>query len=167
METIEYRTMDKTKWQRGPWDDEPDKVQWQDEATGLPCLIKRSGLGALCGYVGVHEGHPWFGMGYDSCLGRDDEYPDVHGGLTYAGPCMKGDDPSQGVCHVPGPGESDNVWWLGFDCAHCWDKSDMGYSPEMLASFGISEDPYRDIVYVRRETERLASQAASVASHVV
>lgn len=60
METIEYRTMDKSKWNRGPWDSEPDKKQWQDEATGLPCLIVRNRMGALCGYVGVPESHPLF-----------------------------------------------------------------------------------------------------------
>ena len=35
------------------------------EATGLPCLVKRSPhIGNLCGYVGVSEGHPWFGKHY-------------------------------------------------------------------------------------------------------
>ena len=57
METIEYRTMDKSVWGPGPWQNEPDKRQWQDEATGLPCLIVRNSMGALCGYVGVSEGH--------------------------------------------------------------------------------------------------------------
>jgi hypothetical protein len=38
MDTIEYRTIDKSQWGPGPWQDEPDKKQWQDEATGLPCL---------------------------------------------------------------------------------------------------------------------------------
>ncbi len=41
MEKIEYRTVDKTGWGEGPWQSEPDKRQWQDEATGLPCLIVR------------------------------------------------------------------------------------------------------------------------------
>jgi hypothetical protein len=62
VETKEYRTIDKTLWPRGEWDDEPDKMQWQDEATGLPCLIVRGPVGALCGYVGVPEGHPCFGL---------------------------------------------------------------------------------------------------------
>jgi hypothetical protein len=59
METREYRFIDKSEWDRGPWDNEPDKVQWQDAATGLPCIARRSeAMGSWCGYVGVAEGHP-------------------------------------------------------------------------------------------------------------
>lgn len=36
METLEYRTKDKSTWGDGPWQQEPDKKQWQDAATGLP-----------------------------------------------------------------------------------------------------------------------------------
>ena len=42
---------------------------------------------------------------------------EVHGGLTYAGEC------SGSICHVPKPGEPDNVFWFGFDCAHAYDLS--------------------------------------------
>lgn len=41
MQTKQWTTIDKSAWPRGAWDDEPDKVQWQDPATGLPCLIDR------------------------------------------------------------------------------------------------------------------------------
>ena len=49
MQRIEYRTIDKSQWGEGPWQDEPDKIQWQDEETGLPCLIVRGHMGFLCG----------------------------------------------------------------------------------------------------------------------
>lgn len=65
METSEHRDVDKSGWGPGPWNDEPDKRQWQDEATGLPCLIVRSPVGALCGYVGVPPDHPAYGLSYD------------------------------------------------------------------------------------------------------
>lgn len=81
METIEYRTIDKSEWGPGEWQDEPDKKQWRDEATGLPCLIVRNGSGALCGYVGVPRNHVYYGSDYDKV---DVE---VHGGLTFAGKC--------------------------------------------------------------------------------
>ena len=85
MERIEYRgVIDKTDWLRGPWDSEPDKIQWRDEATGLPCLIVRGPAGSLCGYVGVAPGHPWHGKHYDD--GCD---VDVHGGLTFAHGCAE------------------------------------------------------------------------------
>jgi hypothetical protein len=71
MKTIAYRTIDKSSWPRGAWDDEPDKKQWQDTATGLPCLIVRNGVGALCGYVGVPRWHPWHGRQYGDCVQPD------------------------------------------------------------------------------------------------
>lgn len=59
----------------GPWTDEPDKAQWIDEATGLDCLIVRNGMGTLCGYVGVDEDHPFFGVGYSQCMQGCEEKP--------------------------------------------------------------------------------------------
>lgn len=55
---------DKSSWTDGPWQHEPDKVQWIDAGSDLDCLIVRGPSGALCGYVGVPEGHPLFGIGY-------------------------------------------------------------------------------------------------------
>lgn len=67
MKTEEYTFVDKSKWERGEWDKEPDKIQFEDPETKLPCLIVRGPSGALCGYVGVSEGHPFFGLDYSSC----------------------------------------------------------------------------------------------------
>lgn len=59
MQYREWRFVDKSTWGPGPWADEPDKVQWQDETTGLPCMVRRGSpeIGVWCGYVGVAEGH--------------------------------------------------------------------------------------------------------------
>ena len=161
METKEYRTIDKTSWPRGEWDDEPDKMQWQDEATGLPCLIVRGPVGALCGYVGVPEGHPHFGKDYNDCtpltpLEENQHYIDVHGGLTYADACQATDDESRHICHVPSPGEPDHVWWFGFDCAHAGDLCPKYWSEERYAGYGY--ESYRSLAYVKREVARLARQ---------
>lgn len=152
MKTIAYRTIDKSSWEvRGEWDNEPDKVQWQDEATGLPCLIVRGGGGALCGYVGVAEGHPAYGKEYD------DVDVAVHGGLTFADKCQPSNDESRFVCHVPEAGEPDHVWWLGFDCAHSGDVC-----PARLKLHGVFApspwEQYREIGYVRSEVRKLARQ---------
>jgi hypothetical protein len=165
---LEYHTVDKSAWERGPWDAEPDKAQWTDEATGLPCLMVRGPHGALCGYVGVNPGHPWHGKGYDDCTvydGPDDDwdrYPSVHGGLTYADGCSHG-DPARSICHIPAPGQPDDVWWLGFDCAHAGDYSGMKYDEAWRVRFPPGGDVYRDFGYVRSECQRLASQAARAA----
>jgi len=192
MEPTEYRTRDKSAWGGGPWDDEPDKVQWIDKETDLDCLIVRNRGGALCGYVGVPPSHPWFEKGYD------DVDVSVHGGLTFSDTCNestraaweraradlprwraeaakypKGDaaqlikrfEPfaddydgwamyhqSVAICHIPAPGRPE-VWWFGFDCAHCMDISPAH------AAFGYSDGEfYRDIEYVKSEVASLARQ---------
>lgn len=150
MQTLEYRTIDKAAWPaRGEWDNEPDKVQWPDAATGLPCLIVRGPSGALCGYVGVPKGHPYHGKDYETCD------VDVHGGLTFADGCSHGADESHGVCHVPGEGEPDDVWWLGFDTAH---YGDMSPAYRSIWCGGT----YRTIAYVRAEVTRLAKQLSEI-----
>lgn len=105
MQKIEYRTTDRSKWGSGPWDQEPDKVQWKDEQTGLPCLMVRNHGGAWCGYVGVSEGHPLFAKEYSACVfpekhddheAKDDGWHyncspqgflSAHGGITFANFC--------------------------------------------------------------------------------
>ena len=163
-----YTTMTKEKqdWPDGPWQNEPDKLQWTDQQTGLPCLIKRNRMGALCGYVGVSEGHPWFGKDYDYDM---EPYPDVHGGITYGDLCEDDAPEAIGICHVPAPGEPDRVWWLGFDCAHSgdlipgleWTHREVEAKMREEGHIVDSQwrDVYRDVAYVRHECEGLARQA--------
>lgn len=154
METKAYTTTDKSTWPRGPWDNEPDKVQWQDEATGLPCLIVRAYTGSLCGYVGLAPSHPWHAKRFD----EPEVIVDVHGGLTFSDHCGHGDDEEHGICHVPAAGEPDHVWWFGFDTGHCWDISPA--TQEHFPAYRDSE--YRDLAYVRGEVTQLAAQLAAV-----
>lgn len=149
MQTKQWTTIDKSDWPEGPWHHEPDKVQWVDEATGLPCLVVRNVMGAWCGYVGVPPGHAWHGVGF----GAIDAGVFVHGGLTFAGPCQPDADESAGVCHVPDPGEADDVWWVGFDCNHCFDVMPV------WVRLAAGDAAYRDLAYVRAEVTGLASQA--------
>lgn len=142
MEEKSWTGVDKSDWGEGPWHTEPDKLQWEDEQTGLPCLIVRSVFsGSLCGYVGVSPEHPFFGIGLRdcvkrSCLGEDcPATPErlihgIHGSLTWASlsdlPVAEGssDTPvpefSSLACE-PAPGEEHEVWWFGFDCGHGFD----------------------------------------------
>jgi len=157
MQTQQWTFMDKTSWPRGEWDSEPDKLQWTDEATGLLCLVHRGPSGALCGYVGLPEGHRFHGVDYDHVRfdeNEDDPYPAAHGGLTFASSCQ-GSDPvtGRGVCHIPDEGEPDSVWWLGFDCAHCGD-----YCPAYDRGEGRGGVTYRDLAYVQWQCRQLAAQ---------
>ena len=170
MQTIEYKFADKSSWPRGQWDDEPDKVQWQDKETGLICLAVRNGLhGGWCGYVGVVEEHPWFKQDYHA-----HEDVEVHGGLTFSDFCVE-ENKEHGICHVPDEDEPDNVWWFGFDCAHYYDMSPRDYSSSPLGMLNaissmfdsdvsnIKRGEYRTLAYVQSEVARLARQIKAAA----
>lgn len=226
MESRSYNTIDKTGWGDGPWQSEPDKMQWRDEATGFACLIVRWPVGALCGYVGVPKMHQVYGLSCDGTPDAEhrahskavrekmrsafkshegdaaarheavwetlgDDWPErpeivpgvgeriteinVHGGLTFSGECQKGDDPADGICHVPEHGEPDDVWWFGFDCAHASDlcpqmemhrreiTDKMPPMPEALRQYQEEHpDIYRDVPYVQAEVAELAKQIAAI-----
>lgn len=153
----------------GPWMTEPDHEDFRSPE-GLPCILNRNHIGAWCGYVGVPPGHPWHGKDRNG-LG----HIDVHGGITYGARCR------DEICHTPEPGESDKVWWVGFDCCHAWDlmPAALGINT-MLKSVGspFSEillrldasfphlrkrAVYRDISFARAQTLSLAAQAAHAA----
>jgi hypothetical protein len=204
MKVKAYKTVNKSKWSRGPWDNEPDKVQYTDPDTGLPCLIVRHPTcGQLCGYVGITEGHPDFEKDYDSVAAE------VHGGLTFSSFCQEetsevflkwnasmkarteealrypqGDaahdweqmghlvddyeawreyHEASAICHTVEPGDNKRVWWLGFDCAHCYDLS-PGLR-RMLDEHGVGsrlrDETYRDIEFVKAEIASLAKQLKS------
>lgn len=164
-----YVTVDKTAWGPGPWQDEPDKAQWIDPATGLDCLIVRSpASGALCGYVGVPPDHPWHSAEYGECrqsCGKKtfcDHSPeallDVHGGVTFTGGCDHSDDESKGICHIPASGRAEDIWWFGFDCAHSEDVM-----PAFNARSHFPESTYRQADYVQAECAYLARQLQALA----
>ena len=157
----------KKDWGPGPWQDEPDRLEWRSH--GLPCLIVRNTrvTGALCGYVAVPPGHPLWGK---TCSGDDYIDFDVHGGITWTNTC------SDHICHVPLKGEPDNVWWFGFDCSHAGDLAPRMQATLRFIGFdrpsGLDtrrvmgfdgDEVYRDLEYVKAEVERLAKQLAEVA----
>lgn len=158
--------IDREGWPPGPWDDEPDKIEYRDPGTNAPVIIRRVVLGSLCGYVAVPPGHPWHGSNGFDCPAV------VHGGVNYGGPCQEEwPDPEAygyAVCHVAAPGESDDVWWLGFDCQHITDTvpqvsailTRAGHGTD--APFGMRQT-YKDVAFVRAQCAELARQAAAEA----
>ena len=52
--------IDKSGWAEGPWDDEPDWAYGVAD-NGLNYAIRRNGVGALAGYVGLPEKHDLYG----------------------------------------------------------------------------------------------------------
>lgn len=163
---------DRSSWGPGPWESEPDRVDF--EHGGLPCLLLRSPMGFWCGYAAVLPGHPWHGVdscqclapadpahasdenGWHECEQRPESLMDVHGGLTYSGAC------SGSICHVPKPGEPDAVWWFGFDCGHAFDLTPgmRAFRVRYRGAVPYGE-VYRDLAYAREQTERRAEQLAA------
>lgn len=158
--------IDKSSWGDGPWQTEPDRLEWKH--AGMPCLmIRHPHLGHWCGYAAVPPGHPLYGQG------SDDVDLEAHGGVNYASRC-------HGViCHQPEPGEPDDVYWFGFDCGHCFDCSpgmrpmladavnslaarDAEIGEDALLSY-LSRKTYRDLVCVQGWVENLAEQLAEAA----
>lgn len=153
----------------GPWDKEPNRVNWK--AHGLDCMaIRHAECFHWCGYVGVPPSHPDYGKGYDDVEG------DVHGGLTYSNEC------DGHICHIPEDGGEDKIHWFGFDCAHCYDMSpglearlkqlktqrSLEASRELQRLYEQDNarfsGTYRDLEWVKKETEKLARQLAERAA---
>lgn len=156
METKTYTTVDRAGWPPGPWDGEPDKVQWTDSATGLPCLAVR--VLNWCGYVGVPESHAMYGKSYS------DLEVEVHGGLTFSDACQPDADETQDICHTPSPGEPHHVWWFGFDCAHAGDFSprDVINARRGYPLTIRSDQQYRTLAYVQQQCVALAAQLVTL-----
>jgi hypothetical protein len=80
----------------------------------------------------------------------------IHGGLTFADKrrCQPG-----GISHEIEPGDIEDVYWLGFNCALLGDRSPR-LEMHIVAPLAIVAAPgtYRDINFVIQECRRLAVQ---------
>lgn len=111
--------------------------EWTTEVGHVARIIKQS-MGHLCGYVGIPKDHKLFEKSYhdeiDYTLPMDEPVSsrgviplllratlppkegkeslemifDVHGSLTFSGKF-----------------ENSELWWLGYDCAHCDDTPEV------------------------------------------
>ncbi len=139
--------IDRAGWGHGPWDSEPDRLQFKT-ANGMAALVVRNSMGALCGYVGVPVEHAMYEVNYNQGYNLI-----VHGGLTFSGKCHGA------ICHVPEDGEPDDVWWLGFDCNHSGDYAPtMAKYRDYLTSLSEQHEHYKDIEYVKDQCEKLSQQ---------
>lgn len=179
---------DKSTWGPGPWQDEPDRLDF--EHAGFACIVLRvRESGHLCGYVGVPNGHPLYGVAYSAesealraQLERRKEQPigeqpgmglmiQMLGGelratpdaaLNVHGGITYSEKCAGRVCHVPRDGMPADVWWFGFDCAHAGD-----FSPGMTRfrwQYGLSSagGTYRTVEFVQDECRSLAEQLREI-----
>lgn len=155
----EERAVKIEMYDEGPWIDEPDQVEF--DSHGFNLEIIRNRIGALCGYIKILPGHPWYKnrLDYDR-KDREENAIDtvsVHYGFTFA--------------------EQDGDYWvLGFDCAHSEDicpsleklikthkeKHLNRFLEEMKKNFPnciLFNKTYKDINWVENELIDLAAQA--------
>ena len=93
---------------------------------GFRCVIVGSYMGHRCGYIAIPKDNELYGKDYDEID------IDVHGGLTYS---------EYSNSEYPVKSEED-VWWIGFDCAHSGDGKDM----ELIKSFGENNTEIKTIL---------------------
>lgn len=128
----------------GAWSQEPDKVVWIDEVTKLDCMLLRNDLGTWCGYVGVPETHPYFGL---DCKRVEFAFERE---IDFSSTCKVGaSEDEKVVCHCR-TYEHGETWWFGFNLASCWD-----YIPILTHQVATTQD-YRDINYARTLVESLS-----------
>jgi len=186
----------KEQWGPGPWQDEPDRLDWRDERTGLHCAIRRNDLfGNLCGYVGVPVGHPFHGWSYDDKIhSRPEDYEGTLDDIGVVAAFMNalGEDREHGTIDLgmalkvhqgiswSGRGPTNDMpsglWWFGFDCGHAWDYM-PGLSKRLealpknaldeLNKYRMKEQVYRTIDYVKTECASLAFQLRQLETRVV
>lgn len=172
------------QWGEGPWQHEPDKLDWRDERTSLQCAIRRTKAGNLCGYVGVPPGHVFFGWDYHDDVRLRDEFlkqrkvgGDVSSVDIFLYALQGGPDNGTiplgmalrvhwGVNYAgefPTDDPPCEAWWFGFDCAHAGDLV-----PGMMEFFSqfklLREVTYRDLAYVKGQCELLAFQLRQLES---
>jgi hypothetical protein len=138
-------------------------VENKFEHLGYKCVVVFHCAGHRCGYVGVPKEHPLYKKSYGDYIEikkmdvpdkkvsgifplfgavfdederfRIEAYFECHGGITY----------SDGGDNSAYPIESD-LWWFGFDCAHCDDGNDLKLAYERFPD-------YRDVLTRRMEVE--------------
>ena len=127
-------------------------VESKFEYLGYTCVVIYTTMGHRCGYVGIPKSHSLYGKDYDDIY----EFIDCHWGLTYSGGGNNFTYPIK---------EENNLWWFGWDYAHCDDSNDWSCYKEY---FGEEPSEYLVFSYnggniyykedVERECKKVAEQ---------
>lgn len=151
---------------------------WTTRA-GFRAVVIMTDMGHRCGYVGVPETHPLYGVPYNEhcdaltfpagetlgkrgvisllCAGGEKASPeivfDVHGGITYSG--------GRGAYPV-----ESGLWWFGYDCGHAGDAPSPEAVADRVARMGSvfypsPDEVHRTLDYCVGECESLAEQLTS------
>lgn len=141
----------KAFWPAGPWHDEPDRIDWVDPPTGVPCMMRRNDFGAWCGYVAIPPTHPWVNLSRDEMSPS----PHCHGGLTFKDH-WEDWKPENGDRYRDAD-IGTTLPWIGFDCHHGFDLG-----PALSSDHSDENRVYRDVQYVTAEVVHLAQHVIDV-----
>lgn len=133
---------------------EPDLCVWEHK---LPCLaIRDMSMGIWKGFVAVDNKHSFYGKTVDDLLKLSDGieiFSSVYGGMSGAG-------------RLPPKYKefSKNYWWIGVETSHGGDlmpllKLDTS-NPDMAKM--TSNQTYKDLRFIRRETNKLADLISKI-----
>jgi len=123
--------------------------------------VRHETSGHWCGYVGVANNHKLYEVEYSDIPWEIQE--DVHGSITFSQKCTKDKPESEGVCHKPGDGETDDIWWFGFDCAHSDDVTPILLSLDngrFINRFSAGHHSYKSIDYIQAQCRSFAEKLA-------
>lgn len=123
---------------------------------GYPCVVLFMPGAYRCGYVGIPTGNKLARKSADEL-----SFLNCHGGITYSEPYLH-------EC------EGNDTWWIGFDCAHCFDGYDIetakqyfGNEPDFQRLYKIMQDLWNEankeykfssLAYVKEECKKLVDQ---------
>lgn len=100
---------------------------------GFPCVVLFMPHGYRCGYVGLPKSNKYHGKHYNFIP------VNCHGGLTYS---------NRTLCHC----EEKDLWWIGFDCGHCFD----GYDIEHIEKYYSNNvEIMEQLKYMRKHFEEM------------
>ncbi len=138
----------------GKWLNEPDLVYWEHK---LPCLaIRDMGMGCWKGFVAVDGYHPYCNVAIDALIKIPNVmeiFFSVHGGLSGAG-------------RLPAKYKefAKNLWWIGIETSHGGDLQPLlkleGTEADVAKM--TSNQTYKDLQFIRRETNKLANLLAKL-----
>lgn len=143
--TIEF--FNKKDFPPGIWLKEPDLCLWHYQH--VPCLALRDmSMGIWKGFVGLDANHFLYEKNMDYILNLPqalDLFRIIHGGLSTAGRVAN-------KYH----GYGKNYWWIGMEASQGSDLMPLLNLDQSDMSKILSNQTYKDLHFIRRETNKLA-----------
>jgi hypothetical protein len=129
--------VDRQGWAEGPWDHEPDQLEWLEQ--GVYCCLSRQRVtGRWQGYIALPETHLWHKSSYRSLNKHFGDKLPAHGGVSYSR--FRGSYPFR-YADV-----SKEHWIIGYNCGHLGDLQPgiQARNPDPLLYLGLV---YRNLSY--------------------